>query len=702
MKIPLRLFLTQVIFSTPFLTFGQAGQDGESVYQLDPFTVQSTNRSFPSDSASEISRFYSDDIISTAAWSIDGLLTADPRLSAYRRTESISAHPSTQGVRFRNVATNASSRALVILDGVPQNDPFGGYVFWQRVPRFALSEISLVPAGSPVAWGDLGGGGLISLLSVSPFEDRFGMEIGAGSFGTREASMGASVRLSENWAADFDARHFDTDGFWVLREEDRGAVDTPAASDSTFARSRLAWRQGDDLHIVLSGSWFKEDKVNGTQLAVNGAEARDVDLRADWSPEGALFRWMGVVYYQDRDFYSTYTSVEDDRNDERVALDQFDVPADALGVSLIGTLETSDLDTLQIGADGRWIEGEVNELFRNLGAGFTRSRVAGGEQSTFGFFGNWRREWTSSFYSELTLRGDRVKDSNGFRKETDTTTDIVLSDVTYGDDSDWEPSASFKVGNRFSDAFNVSVQFSRGFRNPTLNERYRPYRVKNDIVEANPVLDRESIQGGELTLEWTPTKAVNLYGTLYYYEMDDMVTNVYLFAGPGSDPVAGFIPDGGSLSQRLSVSGNSVRGFELGGDLALGDWIGLGASYMFADSRFGPAPSGAGEEFEGNQFPLSPEHQFTVRVDVAPKEDLNGWIEWRYWSESFEDAINTREVSAESIFSLGLSYRISDHLRLYGVVDNVFDSEIMTGLSSSDLVSIGAGRSGRLSLAVTY
>src|SRR3954468_12403406 len=53
-----------------------------------------------------------------------------PGFSLFRRSDASSANPTSQGATLRALGGNASSRALLLLDGVPQTDPFGGWVSW--------------------------------------------------------------------------------------------------------------------------------------------------------------------------------------------------------------------------------------------------------------------------------------------------------------------------------------------------------------------------------------------------------------------------------------------------------------------------------------------------------------------------------------------------------------------------------------------
>ena len=66
---------------------------------------------------------------------LDDALRFVPGFTLFRRTGSRVANPTAQGVTLRGLGGSGASRALVLDDGMPMNDPFGGWVYWGRVPR---------------------------------------------------------------------------------------------------------------------------------------------------------------------------------------------------------------------------------------------------------------------------------------------------------------------------------------------------------------------------------------------------------------------------------------------------------------------------------------------------------------------------------------------------------------------------------------
>src|SRR5213594_859431 len=74
--------------------------------------------------------------------SVTVLTRDDIRLSA-----SLVTHPTTQGLSLRGIGPSGTSRALVLVDGVPANDPFGSWVYWSRIPMQSIEQIEVVRGG---------------------------------------------------------------------------------------------------------------------------------------------------------------------------------------------------------------------------------------------------------------------------------------------------------------------------------------------------------------------------------------------------------------------------------------------------------------------------------------------------------------------------------------------------------------------------
>jgi len=669
-------------------------QESESVLQLSPLQVDANRlvqpeRYFDSNAGLEISNVLVGGT-QIGLLDISEAIAQYPAYAAFRKTSTRAAHPTTQGVRLRNLGANSTSRSIVTLDGVPQNDPFGGWIYWQRYQSTSLSHIQIRPSSSSEAWGNYGTGGHISLRSISPIDSRIHTKVTGGTDGTVNASISADTRLSNNATFNLSALTAETDGFYTLRSDQRGSVDQKANSEATAFQGLLSIEANENTLFTVRAASFEEDRNNGTPLAFNGTEATDFAFTAlhrfDDDESGLNF----VAYVQDRDFHNQFTAVADDRNSERPALDQFDMPAEAEGASLSFFKRFAETHNWSIGADVRFIEGEVNERFRNLGSGFTRLRNAGGEQTIKGLFSTAEISASSDTLLVLTVRADEVENSEGMRREWNTETDTQIRDDDVPPSSESFFSNNFTLYHDFSDNLRGMVRQTSGFRAPTLNELYRPFRVKNDIIESNQNLQTEQHLGFEAGLRFSPEDSWSLSANAFRYELDDMIANVVLSRESGFNPLCGFVPDGGSCGQRLNLSESTVEGFELVWESQITNTFHAQAQLVYAPSEINSNSSLP--ELSGNEFPHASPFRSTLSLSWLPRDEVRIWSNLRYQKSEYEDTGNTRILDKSFQVDCGIHFAITGQHALSARVENLLDAEIETGISTAGLVSIGAPR----------
>src|SRR5262249_11914500 len=98
----------------------------------------------------------------------DDVLRQVPTFSLFRRTSSLAAHPTAQGVSLRGIGPSGVSRTLVLLDNTPFNDPFGGWVYWTRVPMTSVDRVEIIDGANSSVYGNYAAGGVINLVTSKP------------------------------------------------------------------------------------------------------------------------------------------------------------------------------------------------------------------------------------------------------------------------------------------------------------------------------------------------------------------------------------------------------------------------------------------------------------------------------------------------------------------------------------------------------
>ncbi len=690
-----RLKLVWILYSAFAFSDLVLGQAAKETYTLDPLRIAATRELPAFDTSSDVLNVKGIQANQfghhlPSGNDISELMSQYAGYSAFRRTASSSAHPTTQGIRLRHLGANATSRALILLDGVPQNDPFGGWVYWHRYHEDMLDDININASGGGEAWGNFGAGGVISLQSRRANSPHFQATAQAGSRGTYSLSFAATQNATDNVMIDLGAKIYRTDGFHTIEESQRGSLDERANSESSALRGRVRWNAKNDWSFSLAFDNFAEERSNGTSLAQNDTDAFDVSFSAqkDLTSDGSHLNFS--AYSQQREFANVFTAVDSERGSERPALDQFDVPADAAGFSISYLMTMKSNGFLLIGADHRSSDGEVNELFRNLGSGFTRSRIAGGKQAFTGLFTTWRNELNDSNRISTSIRLDRVEQSNGLREEFNLESNTIIRSDAFPSEDDTEMSFSLAWYHDLNDRTQIRLKGLSGFRTPTLNELYRPFRVRNDITEANVELNSEGFNGIELSWSANPADDQSYFVSVFHYEIEDIIANAFLSDESGFDPLCGFVPDGGSCSQRRNLDESRISGLEARWRLKLNERISTGLSYLFSDSAIQSAETSL--DINGRNLPHVPEHRLNMDFSWRALEKLSVWGNISFASEEYEDTRNIRRIDSSTTFQAGIRFALSDEHFIGARVDNLFDEKVNTGVATNGLRTIGAPR----------
>ena len=161
-----------------------------------------------------------------AAGAMDDALRNTPGLQPVPpQSSSRVANPTTQGVTLRGVSGSGASRTLVLSDGMPLNDPFGSWVYWNRVPQAAVDRVEVVRGATGDLYGADALGGVIQVLTFAPDRTRARATIEGGSLDTFRGSLFGGWERN-GWAASGAYEGTTTDGAYTVAPEARGPIDT--------------------------------------------------------------------------------------------------------------------------------------------------------------------------------------------------------------------------------------------------------------------------------------------------------------------------------------------------------------------------------------------------------------------------------------------------------------------------------------------
>ena len=596
-----------------------------------------------------------------------GALATDDKLrnvvgfSLLRRSGSQTANPTSQGVSLRGLGANGASRALVLADGIPLNDPFGGWIFWARVPQASLDQVQIVPGGVSALYGNDALGGVVNLETKPAVQTDGFIE---GSYGNENAPFGSgwgAVRMGQ-WAVVASGEGFRTDGYTAVPQDVRGSVDTPVASQYGSGNLRVERLFGDHGRIFLNGSIYGEDRQNGTPLQVNDTTVRQLAFGTDWNSSAAgLFTLR--LFGGTENYHQTFSSIAANRNSESLTNIQY-VPVQQMGLLAQWSKQLASRFTLLAGLDGLYVQGFSNETSYSGGKP-TAQLSNGGTQQSLGAFLEGivqiTRKWS------LTLSGREDLWSNLNASSSRIPVKGKPTYIAYPDRGQNAFNPRLSTSYSINDRVVLYAAGYRSFRAPTLNELYRSFRVGNVQTLANPYLRAEHFSGAEGGVRTsTVSGRVAIHGSFFWGYTTDPVANVTLSSTP-------------QLITRMRENLGETRawGFQAGTDVRITNRISLTATYQFIDSTVVSFP--ANPALVGNMVPLVPRNEFAFQGTwVAPKQFFVA-IQGRTASNEYDDDQNLLPLGAYFVLSATVSHPLPKGFDVFFQGENLTNDQYNIG-----------------------
>ncbi|HYM00250.1 MAG TPA: TonB-dependent receptor, partial [Blastocatellia bacterium] len=487
-------------------------------------TVTATRtQSRVSDSAQSIAVLTAADLKDTPALNLDDALKQIQGFSLFRRSSSRTSNPTTQGVSLRGIGASGASRALVLDDGIPLDDPFGGWVYWDRIPKEAIGRVEVLQGGASSLYGTDPLSGVVNVIREDNHQSALSLETSYGNENTPEGSLFATGRTG-NWIGSIAGEAMNTDGYIIVDKSQRGRVDTPAGGDHSSLEGTVERLFGDRGSVFLRTSTFGEARENGTPVQTNRTHQRELDAGLDLrSLTAGSFsaRFFGSTEVFDQRFSAVFTG----RNAEALTNSQR-VPSQQIGVSGLWTRTFGSRQTAVAGFDERDIHGSSDEL--QFSSGKISSAVgAGGRERLTGVFGEDIIRITPTWLLTIGGRFDHWSNYDALSATTPLATPGPRTVKDFPDRTESAFSPKLSLLHRVSGRLTIAASVYRAFRAPTLNELYRNFRVGNIITDANSDLKAERLTGYEGGATVTGfNQRLTLRGTFFWNDVDRAIANV--------------------------------------------------------------------------------------------------------------------------------------------------------------------------------
>lgn len=655
-------------FAAAVASTSAAAQTGDDIAEEDTPIIVVTGVGLPDTPATPA---YGTQIIeraqltATASGRIEDALAGVAGFQQFRRSDSRSSNPSAQGVTLRALGGNASSRAQILLDGVPMADPFFGYIPFSAIVPERLSSARVTRGGGS---GPFGAGALAGTIELTSADAAALGQISGQALlndrGETEKSLTLAPRLGEGFAA-ISARWDRGQGFFTTPPAQRVPATARAAYDAWSVQARAVAPLGDIIEMQARLLAYRDERTLRFSGADTSMQGQDASLRLVGRGQ---WQFDLIGYVQARNF----TNIVVSSTAFVPALDQRNTPATGLGGKLELRPPTGEANVLRIGLDYRRSSGELFENAVSTATGaVTQRRNAGGVNTDLGLF----------VENDLTLgpvvltagaRVDRTTIRDGFFTAR-TPSGTVVNDLAYPDRSDWEGSFRGGAVAELGSEVRVRAAAYTGLRLPTLNELYRPFTVFPVVTQANAALRNERLEGFEVGLDFTPDDAFHLFLTAYDNRVKRAIANVTI---------------GTNLRQRQNIDAIRARGIEASGTATLGR-LALSGSLAWTNAQ--ARGSGAAAALDGQRPAQTPRWNASGTVSWRPANDWLVSTTLRHVGAQFEDDLETDVLPPATTLDAFVQIPLTSIIALVLRAENLTDAAVVTR-NQGGSIDLGAPR----------
>lgn len=260
-------------------------------------------------------------------------------------------------------------------------------------------------------------------------------------------------------------------------------------------------------------------------------------------------------------------------------------------------------------------------------------------------------------------------------------TGAALRDEQYGARDGWLPTARAAAVIDVEGGLSLRSAAYLGWRMPTLNELFRPFRAGQDATAANPLLDPERLAGAEAGAGYR-SGAFALSLTAFASRLHNSIANVTLGRGPGVFPGVGFVPTGGEFRQRRNLDRIDVRGIEASAQAEHGAWsLRLGASLADAEVR----ADGPAARLDGLRPAQTPRFMLTAGAGWE-RDGRSLSLLLRHVGAQFEDDLNQRSLPAATTIDAFAAVPIGVGFQLVARAENLLDERVVAGIAGDGAI----------------
>ena len=172
-------------------------------------------------------------------------------------------HPTGQPVSIRGFGSSTTINTLVMMDGVPINDPYFRTVDWSRISKNSVDRVEVIRGGGATSlWGNMAMGGVINIVTKQPTKTGVAADVSYGSYNTANANVGGTLAVNDNLKVGLNYNHAQSSGYNLTPAQYQNANLVPTASKADNVDFSTYFTNGDNLKLFAK-AYFHQAYQDG-------------------------------------------------------------------------------------------------------------------------------------------------------------------------------------------------------------------------------------------------------------------------------------------------------------------------------------------------------------------------------------------------------------------------------------------------------
>jgi outer membrane receptor protein involved in Fe transport len=599
-------------------------------------------------------------------------------------------HPTGQPVSIRGFGSSTTINTLVMVDGVPINDPYFRTVDWSRISKGSIERIEVIRGGGATSlWGNMAMGGVINIVTRQPTRTGVAADVSYGSFNTGNAEVGGTAAINDSLKVGLNYNHAQSSGYNLTPPQYQNPNLVPTASKADNIDASAYFTPNDKLRLFAK-AYFHQAFEDGLvfNIAHNSWSAYRMLLGGSYQLDERssinFSGWAGGGVFGTINASSgSYTLLNVTATNQFVSQIE-SAPNQDQGGSIFYQADLGPVKDIKIGVDARrMVINDTNNLFASVTSPAT-TFITNGEHRLQGVFGQGTYRLTGvPLDVTVGLRGDFYQALNANVLTVNSATNLPVANSS---------AASFdpRVGLKFymTDDLVIRGAIYRNFSAPGMNQMYRSFASGTSYTAINPNLQPMTNFGQEVGFDLT-WREFNLSLTYFNNNLDNFIDFVTVC---NANPVcaapfvtaAGLGPGFTTVRQYNNVGSATFQGIEI-----IGTWqpmkeVRLTGAFT-STTAYLTSSNFPALERTGVQLGQVPYYMVTAAAEWRPIPELAFTAVLKSFPPYWNDTGHTQLNDGAAIIDVGVTYSPKPAVDIYASVQNLTNAQYLAtgyGLTS--------------------